>query len=72
MCQAGRRVLSVDRRSVNQGSESFWSFCGDYLESSQRSGVPGKNGAGSAILAPSVDGYDHRRCSAGRTAGLGR
>ena len=29
-----RRVLSVDRRWVDQGSESFWSFCVDYLESS--------------------------------------
>ena len=27
------RVLAVDRRWVEQGSESFWSFCVDYLES---------------------------------------
>ncbi len=26
------RVLSVDRRWVDQGTESFWSFCVDYLE----------------------------------------
>jgi superfamily II DNA helicase RecQ len=29
------RVLSVDRRWVDQGSESFWSFCADYLETGQ-------------------------------------
>ena len=29
------RVLSVDRRWVDQGSESFWSFCVDYLETGQ-------------------------------------
>jgi hypothetical protein len=28
------RVLSVDRRWVEQGSSSFWSFCVDYLETS--------------------------------------
>jgi superfamily II DNA helicase RecQ len=28
----GHRVLSVDRRWVEQGSESFWSFCVDYLD----------------------------------------
>src|SRR5262249_21751460 len=27
------RVLSVDRRWVDQGTDSFWSFCVDYLES---------------------------------------
>jgi len=26
------RVLAVDRRWVDQGTESFWSFCVDYLE----------------------------------------
>ena len=25
------RVLSVDRRWVEQGGQSFWSFCVDYL-----------------------------------------
>ena len=29
------RVLNVDRRWVDQGSESFWSFCVDYLETGQ-------------------------------------
>ena len=29
------RVLSVDRRWVDEGSESFWSFCVDYLETGQ-------------------------------------
>jgi superfamily II DNA helicase RecQ len=28
------KVLSVDRRWVEQGSSSFWSFCVDYLETS--------------------------------------
>jgi len=36
----GHRVLSVDRRWVDLGTESFWSFCVDYLESVQSS-VPG-------------------------------
>ncbi len=40
----GRRVLSVDRRWVDQGSESFWSFCVDYLDSGEGSAVAGKNG----------------------------
>ena len=43
------RVLSVDRRWVDQGSESFWSFCVDYLESSGGGlAPPGKNGGGRA------------------------
>ena len=29
------RVFSVDRRWVDQGLESFWSVCVDYLESGQ-------------------------------------
>jgi len=33
------RVLSVDRRWVDQGSESFWSFCVDYLEPGQAGSV---------------------------------
>jgi superfamily II DNA helicase RecQ len=44
-----RKVLSVDRRWVDQGSESFWSFCIDYLESGGGGGGPapvvGRNGA---------------------------
>ena len=27
------RVLSIDRRWVEQGSTSFWAFCVDYLDS---------------------------------------
>ncbi len=40
------RVLSVDRRWVDQGAASFWSFCIDYLEHS--TGSPGSARAGSA------------------------
>ena len=36
-----RRVLGVDRRWVDQGPESFWSFCIDYLETN-----PGRTGGG--------------------------
>lgn len=32
------RVLSVDRRWVDAGTESFWSFCVDYLEAGQAPG----------------------------------
>ncbi len=39
------RVLSVDRRWVEQGASSFWSFCIDYLE--HASGGPGQSRAGS-------------------------
>ena len=28
-------MLNVDRRWVDEGSESFWSFCVDYLETGQ-------------------------------------
>ena len=38
------RVLTVDRRWVDQGAESFWSFCVDYLESAGGSSSEGKNG----------------------------
>ncbi len=31
---AGHRILSVDRRWVDQGPASFWSFCVDYLDRS--------------------------------------
>jgi hypothetical protein len=30
----GHRILTVDRRVVDQGEISFWTFCVDYLESS--------------------------------------
>ena len=38
------RVLSVDRRWVDQGTESFWSFCVDYLETGGGSAPAGKSG----------------------------
>jgi superfamily II DNA helicase RecQ len=28
----GHRILSVDRRWVDQGAESYWAFCIDYLD----------------------------------------
>ncbi len=34
----GHRVLSVDRRWVDAGTESYWSFCVDYLEPATASG----------------------------------
>jgi HRDC domain len=34
----GHRVLSVDRRWVDLGTESYWSFCVDYIESAPGSG----------------------------------
>jgi len=39
------RVLSVDRRWVDQGADSFWSFCIDYLETGQ-DGVGSSRGSG--------------------------
>jgi len=38
------RVLAVDRRWVDQGTESFWSFCVDYIET--RGSAPGRNKEG--------------------------
>ena len=35
----GHRVLSVDRRWADLGTESFWSFCVDYLETLQSSAL---------------------------------
>jgi superfamily II DNA helicase RecQ len=35
------KVLSVDRRWVDQGGASFWSFCVDYLEPTAGSAAPG-------------------------------
>ncbi len=43
----GHRVLSVDRRWVDQGTESFWSFCVDYQEGAQ-TGTPSGRGPGGA------------------------
>jgi superfamily II DNA helicase RecQ len=37
----GHRVLSIDRRFVDLGTESFWSFCVDYLESATSEGRSG-------------------------------
>ena len=34
----GHRILSVDRRWVEQGASSFWSFCVDYLEGAPADG----------------------------------
>jgi superfamily II DNA helicase RecQ len=34
----GHRVLSVDRRWVDLGTESYWCFCVDYLETAASSG----------------------------------
>jgi hypothetical protein len=43
----GHRVVSVDRRWVDVGTESYWSFCVDYLETAPASGplarVPGES-----------------------------
>ena len=38
------RVLSVDRRWVEQGPSSFWSFCIDYLEPASGGSGPGRPG----------------------------
>jgi superfamily II DNA helicase RecQ len=38
------KVLSIDRRWVEQGSTSFWTFCVDYLDG-QASGSGGDRGA---------------------------
>ena len=38
----GHRVLSVDRRWVDLGTESYWSFCVDYLEPASASGSSGR------------------------------
>jgi hypothetical protein len=40
------RLLAVDRRWVEQGTESFWAFCIDYLESSGDTGAARKEGLG--------------------------
>ena len=42
------KILSVDRRWVEQGASSFWSFCIDYLEGAPAggSGYRGSRGPG--------------------------
>lgn len=44
----GHRVLSVDRRWVDLGMESYWSFCVDYLDTGQAAseGPPRSAGPG--------------------------
>lgn len=42
----GHRVLSVDRRWVDLGTESFWSFCVDYQESAQPGAASGRGPIG--------------------------
>ena len=44
-------VLSLDRRWVDQGSNSFWSFCIDYLDPTGRDG----KGGGAGRQASRVD-----------------
>ncbi len=44
----GHRVLSVDRRWVDQGTESYWSFCVDYLETASSSGSSSAQAPGEA------------------------
>jgi len=39
------RVLSVDRRWVEEGASSFWSFCVDYLETSSGAMGDGRQSA---------------------------
>jgi len=45
------RVLSVDRRCVDQGPSSFWSFCVDYLEQ----GAAGSSGSRQPANRSKVD-----------------
>src|ERR1700678_247690 len=42
---SSHRVLAVDRRWVDQGENSFWALCVDYLDSSAGSGTTGRNGS---------------------------
>ena len=42
---ASHRVLSVDRRFVEEGERSFWSFCVDFVDA--RRGLPSSSAAGS-------------------------
>ncbi len=40
------RILAVDRRWVDQGADSFWSFCVDYLETRSGADAGRKDGLG--------------------------
>ncbi len=42
---SSHRVLAVDRRWVDQGENSFWALCVDYLVSSAGPGPTGKDGS---------------------------
>jgi len=48
----GHKVLSVDRRWVEQGAASFWSFCIDHLEGTPAdgSGYRGSRGPGGKAM----------------------
>ncbi len=48
------RVLSVERRWVEQGSNSFWCFCVDYLEG------PGGQGFGNGRAKPAQSKIDYK------------
>ncbi len=39
----GHRVLSVDRRWVDLGQDSFWSICVDYLDGQAGAGLDARN-----------------------------
>lgn len=52
----GHRVLAVDRRWVEQGLDSYWSFCVDYLD---RAGAPAPS-AGSKSPADARNRVDYR------------
>lgn len=43
---SGHRILAVDRRWVDQGPDSFWSFCVDYMESRSSADAGRKDGLG--------------------------
>ncbi|MGE3820241.1 MAG: hypothetical protein AB7I30_12545, partial [Isosphaeraceae bacterium] len=50
----GHRVIGVERRWVDLGADSYWSFCVDYLESGTSSGSTPRGGVGA------VDKVDYR------------
>lgn len=49
------RILAIDRRFVDQGENSFWSFCVDYLESSAGSHGGGSGSRGAVNRTTKVD-----------------
>ena len=50
----GHKVLSVDRRWVDQGPTSFWVFCVDYLDPALTGGAGSRQGK----QRPKVDYHD--------------